>query len=157
MQLVIDTAGVIREVDVNVQVPDATVGDLLEALGCRVGEGIVVDDRFLQAYLALAETRLHDSAVVWVGAGRERVPTSPARGPVSAVVGGVDAGQRVELRPGRTVVGPTGMLVDLLRMRQRSQPQARSCRRWHLRTLRQPPEPSPKARSGAWHRRNGRP
>lgn len=112
MQLVIDTAGVVREVDVNVQVPDATVGDLLDALGCPAGDGgagIVVDGRFLQAYLALAETGLHDGAVVRVGvavgAGGERAPTGPVGGPVLAVVGGVDAGRRIGLCPGRTVIG----------------------------------------------------
>lgn len=108
MQLVIDIAGVVREVDVNVQVPDATVGDLLEALGCRAGdgvEGIVVDGRFLQAYLALAETGLHDGAVVRIGAGGERAPTGSVSGPVLTVVGGVDAGQRIGLCLGRTVIG----------------------------------------------------
>lgn len=106
MQLVIDTAGVVRDVDVNVQVPDATVGDLLEALGYRVSDGaagIVVDGRFLQAYLALTEAGLHDGAVVRLEAGRERSAT--VRGPVLAVVGGVDAGRRLVLPPGRTVIG----------------------------------------------------
>jgi hypothetical protein len=37
VQLVIETAGVVGDVDVNVQVPDATVGDLFEALGHRTG------------------------------------------------------------------------------------------------------------------------
>ena len=107
MQLVIDIAGVVREVDVNVQVPDATVGDLLEALGCRAGDGVagIVVEGFLQDYLALSESGLHDGAVVRVGAGRERVSTGPGGGPVLAVVGGVDAGRRVALRPGRTVIG----------------------------------------------------
>lgn len=100
MQLVVETAGVFRDVDVNVQVPDATVGDLLDALGCQPGEGVtglVVENRFLQAYLALAETGLHDGAVVRPGAGSERVPSDHASGPVLVVVGGVDAGRRVGL------------------------------------------------------------
>jgi DNA segregation ATPase FtsK/SpoIIIE, S-DNA-T family len=108
VQLVVETAGVVRDVDVNVQVPDATVGDLLEALGCRAGDdvaGIVVDGRFLQAYLALTETGLHDGAVIRVGSGRKRAPIDPVGGPVLAVVGGVNAGWRIGLRPGRTVIG----------------------------------------------------
>lgn len=84
VQLVIETAGVARDVDVNVQVPDATVGDLLEALGYPAGDGvagIVVDGRLLQAYLALTETGLHDGAVVRLGPDREehRVFPSAAR------------------------------------------------------------------------------
>ncbi|MGH3812245.1 MAG: FtsK/SpoIIIE domain-containing protein [Pseudonocardiaceae bacterium] len=108
MQIVIETAGVVRDVDVNIQVPDATVGDLLEALGYQAGDGvagIVVDGRFLQAYLALTETGLHDGTVVRLGADRERASTVPVSGPVLAVVGGVDAGRRIVLRPGRTLIG----------------------------------------------------
>jgi len=108
VQLVIETAGVVRDVDVNVQVPDATVGDLLEALGHRADDGvagIVVEGRFLQAYLALTETGLHDGAVVRPGVGHERPSIDPIRGPILAVVGGVDAGLLVGLRPGRTLIG----------------------------------------------------
>lgn len=108
VQLVIETAGVARDVDVNVQVPDATVGDLLEALGYPAGDGvagIVVDGRLLQAYLALTETGLHDGAVVRLGPDREGASSVPVRGPVLAVVGGVDAGRRIPLCPGRTLIG----------------------------------------------------
>jgi len=111
VQLVIETAGVVRDVDVNVQVPDATVGDLLEALGYRAGDGmagIIVEGRFLQPYLALAETGLHDGAVVRPGADNGRASTGPAQGPVLALVGGVDAGRRIRLRPGRIVIGRDG-------------------------------------------------
>ncbi len=67
--------------------------------------GIVVDGRFLQAYLALAESGLHDGAVVRPGAGCPPALVDPVRGPVLAVVGGVDAGRRFGLRPGRTLIG----------------------------------------------------
>jgi S-DNA-T family DNA segregation ATPase FtsK/SpoIIIE len=106
--LTIESAGVVRDVDVNIQVPDATVGDLLEALGYRADgnrAGIVVDSRFLPTYLALSETGLHDGAVVRPGAGHERAPAAAASGPVLAVIGGVDAGQRISLGPGRTLIG----------------------------------------------------
>jgi DNA segregation ATPase FtsK/SpoIIIE, S-DNA-T family len=108
VQLVIETAGVVRDVDVNVQVPDASVGDLLEALGYQAGNdinGIVVDGRFLHAYLALTEAGLHDGAVIGLGSRPERKSTGPLRGPVLAVVGGIDAGRRIELRPGRLLIG----------------------------------------------------
>jgi S-DNA-T family DNA segregation ATPase FtsK/SpoIIIE len=108
VQLVIEIAGVVRDVDVNVQVPDATVGDLLEALGYQAGNeiaGIVVAGQFLQPYLALTEAGLHDGAVVGLDAWPERKSTDAARGPVLAVVGGVDAGRRIQLRPGRTLIG----------------------------------------------------
>ena len=108
VQLVVETAGVVRDVAVNVQMPDATVGDLLEALGYPAGNGvagIVVDGQFLQAYLALTETGLQDGAVVRPGAGPEGAPSSPISGPVLAVVGGLDTGRRIPLRPGRTLIG----------------------------------------------------
>ncbi len=108
VQLVIDSAGVVQDVDVDVQVPDATVGDLLEALGHRAdgdGAGVVVAGRFLRAYLALSEAELHDGAVVEIGAGRGAAPSAPVKGPVLAVVGGVDAGQRTELRAKRILIG----------------------------------------------------
>ncbi|MGH3807525.1 MAG: FtsK/SpoIIIE domain-containing protein, partial [Pseudonocardiaceae bacterium] len=109
MQLVIDTAGVVRDVDVNVQVPDATVGDLLEALGHPVADragGISVDGRFLQSYLTLAEAGLHDGVLVrLVGSPPKSVDVVIQDGPVLAVLTGIDAGHRVRLRPGRVVIG----------------------------------------------------
>ena len=108
VQLVIETAGVLREVDVNIQVPDATVGDLIDALGYRAGDGaagVVADGRSLQAYLALSEAGLHDGSLVRLGARHAEPVAGPVRGLVLSVVGGVDAGRRVGLRPGRTVIG----------------------------------------------------
>jgi len=105
VQLVFETAGGARDVDVNVQVPDACVGDLLTALGCPAAEGLVVGGRFLQAYLALSEAGLHDGAVVRPADGPERAPARPSAGPMLAVVGGVDAGRCIPLGPGRTVIG----------------------------------------------------
>jgi S-DNA-T family DNA segregation ATPase FtsK/SpoIIIE len=109
VQLVIDTAGVVREVDVNVQVPDATVTDLLEALGHPAAEragGIFVEGRFLQSYLTLAEAGLHNGVLIRLAA----VPSTSVSaviqdGPVLAVLTGIDAGHRLWLRPGRVVIG----------------------------------------------------
>jgi hypothetical protein len=63
VQLVIDSAGAFRDVDVDVWGPGATVGDLLEALGHRA-DG--------------------DGAVVEVGAGRGGAPPAQVRGSVLA-------------------------------------------------------------------------
>jgi DNA segregation ATPase FtsK/SpoIIIE, S-DNA-T family len=108
VQLVIESAGAVRDVDLNIQVPDATVGDLLEALGHRAdghGAGVHVDGRFLRAYLALAEAGLHDGAVIRIDGDSTRDAVPPAGGLVLAVVGGVDAGRRFELRAKRTLIG----------------------------------------------------
>ncbi len=77
--------------DVNVQVPMPPWGTCSRRWGTgRATEwtGIVVDGRFLQAYLALAESGLHDGAVVRPGAGCPPALVDPVRGPVLAVVGG---------------------------------------------------------------------
>lgn len=109
MQLVIDTAGVVREVDVNVQVPDATVADLLEALGHPAADragGIFVEGRFLQSYLTLAEAGLHDGVLVHLAASLPKsVSVAIQDGPVLAVLTGIDAGHRLRLRPGLVVIG----------------------------------------------------
>ena len=109
VQLVIETAGSARDVDVNVQVPDATVGDLLEALGHRGTDGargISVDGRFLQTYLTLAEAGLYDGAVIRLAPGASKPVSAVIRdGPVLAVVAGIEAGHRVRLPPGRVVIG----------------------------------------------------
>ena len=109
VQLVVETAGNVRDVDVNVQVPDATVADLLEALGhsgSNGARGISVDGRFLHSYLTLAEAGLHDGAVIHLGVGSPKSVSAVLQaGPVLAVVAGIDSGHRVRLRPGRTVIG----------------------------------------------------
>jgi len=107
MQLVIRTAGVARDVDVNVQVPDATVADLLDALGQHTAAdrpGAVVDGRYLQGYLALTEAGLHDGAVVYP-CDHGPAPPTPEGGPTLAVVGGLDTGRRIALPPGRALIG----------------------------------------------------
>lgn len=79
------SAGVSRDVDVNIQVPDATVSDLLEALGQRTrsgDSGVAVDGRHLQGYLAMVEAGLHDGAVVHTNgtAGASASTYTAARG-----------------------------------------------------------------------------
>ncbi|MCA1672848.1 MAG: FHA domain-containing protein [Actinobacteria bacterium] len=89
--------------------PDATVADLLEALGhpgTDGARGISVDGRFLQTYLTLAEAGLHDGAVIRLAPGASKPVSAVIRdGPVLAVVAGVEAGHRVRLSPGRAVIG----------------------------------------------------
>ncbi len=109
VQLVIRSAGATRDVDVNVQVPDATVADLLDALGHQPGHdsaaaGVLVDGRYLQGYLGLTEAGLYDGAVVQPGGSAPAVAAVPG-GPVLAVVGGLDTGRRIPLGPGRSVIG----------------------------------------------------
>ncbi|MGH3935484.1 MAG: FtsK/SpoIIIE domain-containing protein [Pseudonocardiaceae bacterium] len=93
----------------NVQVPDATVADLLEALGHPATDGargVAVNGRFLQSYLTLAEAGLHDGAVIRLAASAAHPGDAVVHdGPVLAVVAGIDAGHRVRLRPGRAVIG----------------------------------------------------
>jgi S-DNA-T family DNA segregation ATPase FtsK/SpoIIIE len=108
MQLVLEGAGQLRDIDVNVQVPDATIADLLDALGDRAtagARGIVVNGQFLRGNLGLAQAGLHDGAVVRLVAGPSSRPSATVSGgPALAVVAGVDAGHRSSVWPGRTMV-----------------------------------------------------
>lgn len=108
MQLVLEAAGQVRDIDVNVQVPDATIADLLDALGHRAtagARGIVVNGKFLRDSLRLAQAGLHDGTVVRLTAGSSSRPSGTVSdGPALAVVAGVDAGHRSSVRPGRTTV-----------------------------------------------------
>ncbi len=108
MQLVVEAAGQVRDVNVNVRVPDATISDLLDALGHRGttgARGIVVNGQFLQGNLSLAEARLHDGATVCLMAGPTSRPSATVDdGPVLAVVAGLDAGHRLNVPPGQTTV-----------------------------------------------------
>ncbi|MGH3697656.1 MAG: FtsK/SpoIIIE domain-containing protein, partial [Pseudonocardiaceae bacterium] len=108
MQLVVEGAGQVRDVNVNVQVPDATIADLLDALGHRGttdGCGIVVNGQFLQGNLTLAQARLHDGAIVRVMADSTSRPSATVSGgPALIVIAGLDAGHRSSVRPGQTTV-----------------------------------------------------
>ncbi|MFN2555888.1 MAG: FtsK/SpoIIIE domain-containing protein, partial [Nitriliruptorales bacterium] len=110
MQVVAETPdGAARDVDVHIRSPDATVADLMDALGYSAGtvaRGMAVDGRFLDADLTLGEAGLHDGAVVRpaLGLGRED-GSRRGGGPVLAVVGGLQAGQLVTLKAGTSVIG----------------------------------------------------
>ncbi|MDP8960920.1 MAG: FtsK/SpoIIIE domain-containing protein [Actinomycetota bacterium] len=109
MQLVAETPdGGARDVDVQIRTPDATVADLMEALGYRAdsaARGMRVDSRFLHADLALGEAGLHDGAVVYPALGPGRDGPRRHDGPVLAVVGGLQAGRLIQLAAGTNVVG----------------------------------------------------
>jgi S-DNA-T family DNA segregation ATPase FtsK/SpoIIIE len=108
VQLVVESAGQVRDVNINVQVPDATIADLLDALGHRGAtgaRGIVVNGQLLQGNLTLAEARLHDGATVRLMAGPTSRPSATVySGPVLALVAGLDAGHRFSVQPGQTTV-----------------------------------------------------
>ncbi|MBW3650409.1 MAG: FHA domain-containing protein [Actinobacteria bacterium] len=101
------------ELDVRVEHPDATVGDLASVLhpgGCEAA-GLRIDGRFAAADLTLPEAGLHDGATVALAAA----PSVPAAQPEPAgpggpalevdVVGGLHAGGRFPLGSSEVVVG----------------------------------------------------
>lgn len=115
MQIVYIDGDSRRELDVRVNNPSATVGDLTHALDPTAGDrALLVGDRVADPDFELTEAGLHEGAEV-------RFAPGPAggRGPLSlsplpdaapsrlelVVVNGLDAGRRFALRPGTTIVG----------------------------------------------------
>ena len=83
--------------------PQATVGDLLVALGDGTGPGLVLDGRFCHSELALDEIGLHEGARISPG-GPPRDVDAPASAALELrVIAGLDAGRWVALRAGTTI------------------------------------------------------
>jgi S-DNA-T family DNA segregation ATPase FtsK/SpoIIIE len=108
MHVVLDTpAGGAADVELRLGTEDATVGDLLQALGDGLApaRGIVVDGRFCHLDLALAEIGLYEGARIHPAdgapaAGDELHPPLELR-----VIAGVDAGRRIGLTGAGVTVG----------------------------------------------------
>jgi S-DNA-T family DNA segregation ATPase FtsK/SpoIIIE len=126
VQIVFRDGDARRELDVRVNNPSATVDDLARALDPTGGRRLLIDDRPADGDFDLIEAGLHEGADVRLADGDEgddgdhddhvaRGPFAPSSltrgaGEVPAayelvVVNGLDAGRRVPLRPGTTVVG----------------------------------------------------
>jgi S-DNA-T family DNA segregation ATPase FtsK/SpoIIIE len=93
-----------EDVELIVHDPDATVAELLEALGDDDrAPGVVLDGRFCHADLALEEIGLYEGASVRID-GPPRDVDMPAPAMLELrVVGGLDAGRRMPLRAGVSV------------------------------------------------------
>ena len=93
------------DLELHVADEDATVGDLLVALGTPDAGGIVIDGRFCHADLALSEIGIYEGARARAAAG----PPSETRGPTALlelhVVAGLDAGRRVPIEADGVTVG----------------------------------------------------
>ncbi|MCL2768820.1 MAG: FHA domain-containing protein, partial [Solirubrobacterales bacterium] len=95
------------DVELTVIDPQATVGELLAALGDGDGDGdgagLVLDGRFCHSDLALDEIGLHEGATIAPG-GPPRDVQAPAGAALELrVVAGLDAGRRLSLRVGTPV------------------------------------------------------
>jgi DNA segregation ATPase FtsK/SpoIIIE, S-DNA-T family len=93
------------DLELHVSDEDATVGDLLAALGRQDAGGIVIDGRFCHADLALSEIGIYEGARARAAAG----PPGEERGPTGLlelhVVAGLDAGRRVAIEGDELTVG----------------------------------------------------
>jgi DNA segregation ATPase FtsK/SpoIIIE, S-DNA-T family len=106
MQIVFDDGHERRELDVRLNDPAATVADLIAALAPASARDrrLLIDDHVAPPELELVESGLHEGAQVRIADRR----TSTAGRDASLtldVIGGLDGGRRLALRPGRSVVG----------------------------------------------------
>ena len=81
----------------------ATVGDLLVALGDGSGPGLVLDGRFCHSELALDEIGLHEGARISPGGPLQDVDAPASAALELRVIAGLDAGRWVALRAGTTI------------------------------------------------------
>jgi S-DNA-T family DNA segregation ATPase FtsK/SpoIIIE len=89
--------------------PGATLGDLLRAVGEGPARGAAVDGRDWPASTPLETTGLGEGSTVDIRGAAPQVPT-PAE---AVVLRGPDAGRRIALPAGRTVIGRRGGGVQL--------------------------------------------
>lgn len=88
MQIVIDHGGAHRELDLEIEHPDACVADLVAAAdgsSASSGAGVVVEGRFFGPDIGLDEIGLYEGAVV--GIAQEAPPAEgPTGGPALSIV-----------------------------------------------------------------------
>ena len=93
--------------------PQATVGDLLVALGDGTDPGVVLDGRFCHGELALDEIGLHEGALISPGGPPRDVDAPAAAALELRVIAGLDAGRWVALRAGTTITVGRDATCDL--------------------------------------------
>ncbi|HTU84916.1 MAG TPA: FtsK/SpoIIIE domain-containing protein, partial [Solirubrobacteraceae bacterium] len=94
------------DLELRVADEDATVGDLLDALGEDNGaSGVVVDGRFCHADLALSEIGIYEGARLRAAGGPPSEHPRPLEALELRVVAGLDAGRRVPLGSDPATVG----------------------------------------------------
>jgi S-DNA-T family DNA segregation ATPase FtsK/SpoIIIE len=108
------SAGIERELDVELRSPAATVEDLMRAvLGPAHAGGVVIGDRELSASSLLADAGLHDGALLTVDGGRFLPRRPPAADLELLVLSGMDAGRTMALHVGTFTVGREGADIVL--------------------------------------------
>jgi S-DNA-T family DNA segregation ATPase FtsK/SpoIIIE len=108
MHVVLDTPGGTEEdVELRLGREDATVGDLLDALGESArARGIVLDGRFCHVDLALTEIGLYEGARINPADGAPDARESSATSQLELrVIAGFDAGRRIALTASGVTVG----------------------------------------------------
>jgi S-DNA-T family DNA segregation ATPase FtsK/SpoIIIE len=115
VRVVVRSAGVDRELDVELRSPGATVDDLIRAvLGPAHAGAVAIGDRELSASSPLADVGLHDGALLTVDGGRFAL-REPAAAPdlELLVLSGMEAGRAVALHVGTFTVGREGADIVL--------------------------------------------
>jgi S-DNA-T family DNA segregation ATPase FtsK/SpoIIIE len=112
MQFVFDDGRNERELELQLNRPDACVADLAAALGVS-GQSLSIDNRVIPGDLTLAESGLVAGALV--RPARAAMPPSPRGAIVLRVIGGLLAGQSHQLPPGRIVIGRGGQSQVVIR------------------------------------------
>jgi DNA segregation ATPase FtsK/SpoIIIE, S-DNA-T family len=111
-----DGQGEAADLELRVADEDATVGDLLDALGDEDAGGVVVDGRFCHSDLALSEIGIYEGARLRAATGPPSEHPEQAGALELRVVAGLDAGRRMPLRNRPVTVGRDGdcdlVLVD---------------------------------------------
>ncbi len=100
-----DRDGGAADVELRVSDEDATVGDLLDALGASEARGIVVGTRFCHSDLALNEIGLYEGAAVRPAIDRPADDGRPVAALELRVVAGLDSGRRIALGADGVTVG----------------------------------------------------
>ena len=106
MQIVIESGGIERELDLEVEHPQACVSDMLAALraGDANGTGVVVEGRFFGPETGLDEIGLHEGALVRIATGPPGPPAT-RQGPALVFTGGPVAGSAHPLGGDAVVLG----------------------------------------------------
>ena len=107
MHIVLRSSAGDRELDVELRNPDATLSDLLSAApGTRVPTWVAVDDRIVPASCLVADSGLHEGAVLTPSPDRTTDHEPPAGSRYElVVVSGLDAGRVFALPTGRSSLG----------------------------------------------------
>ncbi|MGH2944335.1 MAG: hypothetical protein ACRDLN_16345, partial [Solirubrobacteraceae bacterium] len=106
MHIVLRSAAGDRELDVELRSPGATLADLLRAvLGPHAPGSVAVGDRVIAASCPIADSGLHEGAVLTAGAGHRGDADRGGAGLELVVVSGVDAGRAHPLAVGPSTLG----------------------------------------------------